>query len=59
MMILERERPADPLLRGTMFQEGGARYRTCPGCGQVYDIQHMGQVYRHDDQPHEPMSPFY
>ena len=33
------------------------RYRVCEVCGQVYDTQHLGQSFHHQDGPHEPLPP--
>ena len=34
----------------------GLRYVACADCGQVVDMHALGQVDRHNDEPHEPLT---
>lgn len=32
-------------------------YRTCDVCGQTFDTTDPEQIFHHDGEPHEPMTP--
>lgn len=55
VMTPDRKSPADYLSPGPEPKADGVRFKICPICGQVFDMQILAQVYHHDGRPHVPM----
>ncbi len=54
-MDQDRKFPPLTLPPGPEPKADGVRFKTCPVCGQVFDMQDLAQVYHHDPRPHVRM----